>query len=350
MTSDNLHARIASIATVVPPHILDTEHVIRQAGRIFARFGDDFQRMLPVFANAGIGRRYSACPPDWFDGDNGWPERSERYLEGAEELFRAAAAQALAEAGLKANEIDAVISVSSTGIATPSIEARVMHDMGFRQDVVRLPVFGLGCAGGVSGMAIAAEFARAKPGRKVLMVVIELCTLAFRSDHVTKANIIATALFGDGAAALVISTEGDGPAIEHTGQHCWPETLDVMGWRMDAQGFGAILSRDVPDIVLNNLRPVAEQFLTSRQLSLEDVDAMTFHPGGAKVIQSLETAFELPESTLRHERAVLAEFGNMSSPTVLFILKRALADGLKPRRLVSALGPGFTASFVTLLQ
>ncbi len=343
-------ARIASIATAVPPHVLDTDHVIKQAGRIFARFGDDFQRMLPVFQNAGIGRRYSACPADWFDGDNGWPERSARYLEGAMTLFRDAATKALKEARLKPHEIDVIITISSTGIATPSIEARVMHDMGFRQDVVRLPVFGLGCAGGVSGLAVAAEFAQARPGSKVLMVVIELCTLAFRSDEVSKANIIATALFGDGAAALVISTDADGPIIEHTGQHCWPDTLDVMGWRMDAQGFGAILSRDVPDIVLNDLRPVAETFLASKKLTLADIDAFTFHPGGAKVIQSLETTFALPNGSLRHERDVLAEFGNMSSPTVIFILKRALADGPKPRRLVSALGPGFTATFVTLVQ
>jgi alkylresorcinol/alkylpyrone synthase len=345
-----LNAHIAAISTAVPPHVLDTAHVIKQAGRIFARFGDDFQRMLPVFQNAGIGRRYSACPTEWFDGDNGWPERSKQYLEGACNLFRDAATKALVDAHLKASDIDAIITISSTGIATPSIEARVMHEMGFRLDVVRLPVFGLGCAGGVSGIAVAAEYAKAKPGRKVLMVVIELCTLAFRSDEVSKANIIATALFGDGAAALVISTDATGPMIEHAGQHCWPETLDVMGWRMDNQGFGAILSRDVPDIVLNNLRPVAETFLTSKNLSLADLDAFTFHPGGMKVIQSLETTFELPAQTLKHERDVLNEFGNMSSPTVIFILKRALADGPKPRRLVSALGPGFTATFVTLVQ
>jgi alkylresorcinol/alkylpyrone synthase len=345
-----LPVHLSPISTALPPHVLDTEHVIKQAGRIFARFGDDFQRMLPVFANAGIGRRYSACPPEWFDGDNGWPERSERYLEGATALFRDAATQALDAASLKASDIDVIVTISSTGIATPSIEARVMHEMGFRDNVVRLPVFGLGCAGGVSGFSIAAEFARSHPGRNVLMVVIELCTLAFRSDQVSKANIIATALFGDGAAALVISTDVEGPMIEHAGQHCWPDTLNVMGWRMDNQGFGAILSRDVPDIVLNNLRPVAETFLKGKGLSLSDLDAFTFHPGGTKVIQSLESNFELPEQSLRHERDVLAEFGNMSSPTVLFILKRALADGAKPRRLVSALGPGFTASFVTLLQ
>ncbi len=340
--------RIASLTTSVPPHILDTDHVVKQAGRIFARFGDDFERMLPVFTNTGINRRYSVCPTDWFDQKNGWPERTKQFLDGAKQLFKTASADALVQANLTARDIDVIVTVSSTGIATPSIEAHVMHEMGFRDDVMRVPVFGLGCAGGVTGMALAADLARVKPGRKVLICVIELCTLAFRPDEITKSNIIATALFGDGAAAAVITSEADGPAIEHSGQHTWDKTVNVMGWRVDDEGFGAIFSKSIPDLVAQDLRPAADQFLERNSLALSDIAQFTFHPGGSKVIQALELAFGMEQGTLQNERNVLADFGNMSAPTVMFVLKRALAEKSKGRRFVGSLGPGFTGSFMTL--
>ena len=342
--------RLSGLTTAVPPHILDTSNVVKQAGRIFARFGDKFESMLPVFTNTGIDRRYSVCPTDWFDQKNGWPERTKQFLDGAKMLFRQASREALVSAGLKASEIDVIVTVSSTGIATPSIEAHVMHEMGFRDDVLRVPVFGLGCAGGVTGLAIAADLAKAKPGRKVLICVIELCTLAFRPDEITKSNIIATALFGDGAAAAVISTDADGPIIEHAGQHTWNKTIDVMGWRVDDEGFGAIFAKSIPDLVSVDLRPAADAFLARNNLKLGDIDNFTFHPGGAKVIQALESAFELEQGALQDERKVLAGFGNMSAPTVMFVLKEALREKSSGRRFIGSLGPGFTGSFMTMLQ
>lgn len=342
--------RITGLVTCVPPHVLDTAHVIKQAGRIFARFGNEFERMLPVFTNTGIDRRYSVCPTDWFDQKNGWPERTKQFLDGAKMLFRQAASEALNQAGVSASEIDVIVTVSSTGIATPSIEAHVMHEMGFRDDVMRVPVFGLGCAGGVTGMALAADLARVKPGRRVLICVIELCTLAFRPDEMTKSNIIATALFGDGAAAAVISSTGDGPVIEHCGQHTWTDTIDVMGWRVDDEGFGAIFARSIPELATRDLRPAADQFLARHEMTLADIDQFSFHPGGTKVIQALESAFELEQGALQSERQVLAGFGNMSAPTVMFVLKQALAEKSSGRRFVGSLGPGFTASFLTMLQ
>lgn len=342
--------RLSSLATAVPPHVLETAHVVKQAGRIFARFGDDFERMLPVFTNTGIDRRYSACPSEWFDHAWGWPERTQRFTVAAETLFREASMRALDEAGVAPSGVDAIVTVSSTGIATPSIEARVMSSMGFRDDVLRLPVFGLGCAGGVTGLAVAARLARAMPGKTILLCVIELCTLAFRQDEMTKSNIVATALFGDGAAAAVIRTSGSGPTIECSGEHTWPGTVDVMGWRVDDEGFGAIFSRSIPDLVLNDLRKAADAFLQRNALTTADVDHYSFHPGGTKVIQALETAFELGQGRLADERAVLAGFGNMSAPTVLFVLQSAMSQPWTGRRFVGSLGPGFTASFVTMTQ
>jgi alkylresorcinol/alkylpyrone synthase len=210
-------------------------------------------------------------------------------------------------------------------------------------------VFGLGCAGGASGLSIASRLAQARPGTNVLLVAIELCSLALRLDELTKANIIATSLFGDGAAAIVLRA-GDGGAtrIEHTGEHLWPDTLDVMGWSVDPLGFGVILRRTVPEFVTTKLKPALTQILTRMQLSIADIDKFIWHPGGAKVINAIETALALDQGTLEHERQVIADYGNMSAPTVLFILERARAKGLPPRSLLTALGPGFTASCVTL--
>ncbi|CAN5444070.1 type III polyketide synthase [soil metagenome] len=344
-------AHLLSLATAVPPFEMLTSDVIGEATSIFAGRHADFERLMPVFANTGIERRYSSKPMAWFRAEQGWPERTAAYTEGAADLFRRAAGAALAQARLEARDIDAIVTVSSTGIATPSIEARVMHEMGFRDDTRRLPVFGLGCAGGVTGLATAARLAQTSPGTRVLLVVIELCTLAFRPDEMTKSNIVATALFGDGAAAAVLSSAETGSLgrFEHSGEHTWPETLGIMGWRIDPSGFGAIFSQRIPDLVALDLRPAMEGFFQRHDLARNNIDQFVFHPGGAKVITALEAAFEMEPQTLRHERAVLAGYGNMSAPTVLFVLERALQDPFTGRRLLSALGPGFTASFLTML-
>ena len=343
--------KLLSLATAVPPHVLRTSDVIREASSIFAGRHIDFERLMPVFGNSGIDCRYSVRPYAWFRENQGWPQRTAAFIEGATDLFRDVATKAMAQAGVEPGGIDTIITVSSTGVATPSIEARVLSGMGFRDDTRRVPVFGLGCAGGVSGLSLAARLARAEPGSKILLVVIELCTLAFRPDEMSKSNIIATALFGDGAAACVVSTDGDNlGAIEHAGEHTWPGTIDVMGWRMDDQGFGAIFSRSIPDLAASDLRPAADQFLKRHGRSLADIDSFCFHPGGAKVVTALEDAFNIEQGRLVNERAVLRDFGNMSAPTVLFVLERELAAPRSGRRFVSSLGPGFTASFITMLH
>jgi alkylresorcinol/alkylpyrone synthase len=344
--------RLLSLSTAVPPYELRSADVINEARALFAGRHQDFDRMAPVFVNAGIDCRYSVRPYAWFRDHQGWPERTEAFIEGAVALFKQVAGQALEAANVLARQIDTIVCVSSTGVATPSIEARALHAMGFRDDVHRVPVFGLGCAGGMSGLSLAARLAKAKPGSKILLVVIELCTLAFRPDELTKSNIVATALFGDGAAACVVSTDGPDTAgaIEHAGEHTWPDTLGVMGWRMDPQGFGAIFSKSIPDLAATDLRPAADAFLARQDLTLDDMDGFVFHPGGAKVILALEQAFSLEQGQLQNERNVLSRFGNMSAPTVLFVLNEALKSGFSGRRFLSALGPGFTASFMTMVH
>ncbi len=321
----------------------------RIARRLFRDRFPAFDRMLPVFETAGIDRRQTAMPLDWYLEPREWPERTQAYLDVGVSMFVAAAKAALEEAGLRGADVDIIVTVSSTGIATPSLEARAMTQMGFRPDAARIPVFGLGCAGGATGLALAGKLARATPGAVVLLVVVELCTLSFRMEDLTKADIVATALFGDGAAACVLRCGDEGFAeIEATAEHTWPETLGIMGWRVDPTGFGVIFDRAIPPFARNELRPVIECMISRQGLSLDDVDRFLCHPGGMKVIDALEGALSLGQGRLDHERAVLADHGNMSAPTVLYVLDRARKGGLPPRSVVTALGPGFTASTVTL--
>jgi alkylresorcinol/alkylpyrone synthase len=215
--------------------------------------------------------------------------------------------------------------------------------------VSRVPVFGLGCAGGVSGLSVAARLAEARPGTVVLFVCVELCTLAFRLDQLTKANMVATALFGDGAAACVVRAgEGGLCEIEGAGEHTWADTLDIMGWNVDPEGFGVVFAQAIPPFAEANLGQAATGILGRMQLAVDDVDRFVCHPGGAKVVAAVERALSLDQGSLDHERAVLAEFGNMSAPTVLFVLDRVLRAGHSGRLALLALGPGFTASCLAL--
>ena len=342
-------AALVSLATSIPPHQFHQKQILQAAHGLLADRYPEFETLASLFANTGIRNRYAVQPMEWYLERRGWPERTQAFLEGAEKLFVDVARKALARADLSASEIDTVVTVCSTGIATPTLEARVAGEMGFRADVSRVPVFGLGCAGGVSGLSIAARLAEARPGTNVLLVALELCTLAVRHDELTKANIVAASLFGDGAAAVVLRA-GDGGAVrvEATGEKLWPDTLGIMGWTVDPEGFGVIFQRTIPDFVRDNMGTAVTEILSRMKLANADVDRFVCHPGGTKVILALERALSLDQGTLDHERDVIADYGNMSAPTVLFVLERALAQGLPPRSLVTALGPGFTASCVSL--
>ncbi|WP_315729972.1 MULTISPECIES: type III polyketide synthase [unclassified Bradyrhizobium] len=345
----NNTAALVSLATAVPPHRFQQQQVMEAARDVLAPRFPQFDTLASLFSNTGIRHRFGVKPIEWYMERRGWPERTQAYLEGAEALFVDVANKALMQADLAASEIDTVVTVSSTGIATPTLEARVARQMGFRTDISRVPVFGLGCAGGVSGLSIASRLAQARPGTNVLLVTFELCTLAVRHDELTKANIVALSLFGDGAAAAVLRA-GDGGAtrVEATGEKLWPDTLDIMGWSVDPEGFGVIFQRTIPDFVTENMGPAVTEILEGMQLAPHDVDRFVCHPGGSKVITALERALSLDQGTLDHERDIIADYGNMSAPTVLFVLERARNSGLPRRSLLTALGPGFTASCVSL--
>lgn len=213
----------------------------------------------------------------------------------------------------------------------------------------RTPVFGLGCAGGVTGLATAARLADAREGSTVLLVAVEICTLAFRLDELSKANILATALFGDGAAACVLRAGAGGMAeITRSAEHTWPDTLDIMGWNVDPEGFGVIFDRSIPDFMLGRLEPALRGVLAGMRLDPARVARYVCHPGGAKVIVALETVLDLPAGALDHERRILSRFGNMSAPTALFVLESLAREGLPACGVLTALGPGFTLSALAI--
>ena len=343
-------ARLLSLASASPPHEFLQADVGAQARRLFGPKFRDFERLFPIFRNTGIKARQGVMPMEWYFEERSWPERTAVYLQGAVDLFCDAATQALERAGLAAADVDTIVTVSSTGIATPSLEARAMGRMGFREDVARVPVFGLGCAGGVSGISLAGRLARAQPGSVVLLVAVELCTLACRLDQMTSANLVATALFGDGAAACVIRACGGEALAEITGQteHTWPDSLDIMGWNVDPLGFGVIFDRSIPTFAEAHLRPAMQAALGRLGLGLADVDRFVCHPGGAKVIEAFEKSLDLGQGALTWEREVLSDHGNMSAPTAIFVLERALAAKTQGQLVLTALGPGFTASCVSM--
>jgi alkylresorcinol/alkylpyrone synthase len=344
--------RLAALATAVPPFILAQDAVAARVQTLFAA-DPNVGRLLPVFANAGIRRRHACVPLSWFEEPHGWPERNQLYLASAVPLLRDASARALDEAGIPAGEVGAVVTVSTTGIATPSLDARLIECLGLAPTVQRLPIFGLGCAGGVLGFGRAATMAAAMPDKAVLLLVIELCSLTFRLEDTSKSNIVGSALFGDGAAAAVLRCGGTGPGIIAHGEYTWPGSLDVMGWEVADNGLKPVFSRDIPTLVAGRLGSAVDDFLQKHGLSLPAIDRFVCHPGGPKVIASCEEAFGLPPDSLQVARAILRDFGNMSAASVLFVLERMLQEAGETGSpweyaLLTAFGPGFSAGFAVL--
>lgn len=307
-------------------------------------------RLSAIFGNTEIEQRHSCVPLEWYLEPHGFGERNSLYLEHAEALLLEASERSLLEARLDPSEIDMIVTVSSSGIATPSLDARLMERLPFRRDVARLPVFGLGCAGGVLGLARAAAMAQAMPGANVLLLVVELCGLTFRHADRSKSNVIAAALFGDGAAGAVISTDGDGPVLTGWGEHTWPQSLDVMGWDVTDDGLSVLFSRDIPHLIQSRYGQALDEFLNKMGLGRQDIDLYVPHPGGAKVLDAMEAVLDLPAGALQQAREVLRLHGNMSAVTVLFVLRQVMrtAGSAQRRALLSSLGPGFTAAFAVL--
>ena len=340
---------LLSLATAVPPHAIAQADAKARAREAFGGRKALFDRLAGVFDNAGIARRHIVTPPDWYMGDHGWHDRNNLYLEASEQLFVDAATAAIEKAGLRPQDIDGVVTVSTTGIATPSLETRASPRVGFRDDIRRVPVFGLGCAGGVSGLATAARLASAEPGSKWLMATVETCSISIRLDSEDPAAVVATALFGDGAAAAVVSS---GPHclahIRGSAEKRWPDTLRIMGWDVEDPGLAVVFDRAIPPFIEAELAGAVDGMCAKLGIERGSIDHFCCHPGGVKVIDAIETALGLPQGELNLEREILNDYGNMSAPTVLFVLERLIQQGLPKRVMMTAFGPGFTCAGLLL--
>ncbi|PWC39376.1 3-oxoacyl-[acyl-carrier-protein] synthase III C-terminal domain-containing protein [Azospirillum sp. TSO35-2] len=345
--------QLLSVATALPPHRFEQDETLAVARAVFAHRLRDFERLAPVFANTGIRTRHAVCPIDWYLQPHGWGERAAVFERTALALLEEAAGKALSAAGLRPQEVDAIVCATTTGIATPSLEALLLDRMGFRPDTVRLPIFGLGCAGGALGLARAAMMARAMPGRTVLFLLVELCTLSHRPEEATPTNVVASALFADGAAAALLRAPTGvdapaGPRVVDSAEHTWPGTRRIMGWRIEAEGFGVVFSQDIPKLIRERLAPVVDHFLTGRGMTRADLAGVVCHTGGAKVLEAITEVMDPATAGMEEAWAVLHDCGNMSAASVLFVLDRRLRGGATGPHLMMALGPGFTAALTLL--
>ena len=350
--------RILAVATATPPFALRQSDIRVFASHLFHDLVEVDRRLLEVFDHSEIQTRYSCMPLEWFGETRTFAEKNACYVEAAVNLGCEVTRRVLERAHLSAADIDHIVFISSTGIATPSIDALIANRMGLRSDVRRTPIWGLGCAGGAAGLSRARDFALADPKSRVLVIALELCTLTFLSSDLSKRNLVAASLFGDGAAAVIVAGSenaglGNGdraPLAIHASQSTlWKDTLDVMGWELEDAGLRVVFSRSIPSIIVEHVRPSVEAFLGAHGLALADVRHVVAHPGGIKVLRAYMESLGLAPPALSHAREILRGFGNMSSPSCLFVLERFLdAREIAPgeHALVMALGPGFSAEYV----
>jgi alkylresorcinol/alkylpyrone synthase len=339
--------RILSVATALPPHRIGQEEAKRFARGMFSRREGDFERLLPIFDNVHVDNRHFCVPIEWFERDHTFPEKNALYVEHALELSEKAARRALDRAGVDPGEVGAIFFVSTTGISTPSLDAKLLFRLGLSEHTRRVPIWGLGCSAGTAGLARASEYARLYPDQTVLLVGVELSGLTFQRGDRSKSNLVSTSLFADGATAVLLGgPRASGPELLGSYSTTWPDTENVMGWDLVETGLKVQLSKSVPVIVQEKFRPNLQEACDTLGVDFEDIEHFVLHPGGAKVLDAFEEVLGLEPGSLTLSRDVLRECGNMSSVTVLFILERFLeARDFAPGDLgvLSAMGPGFSA-------
>jgi len=346
--------KIVSVTTAVPEHQVNQTTARQFAQRIFSNRTSEVERLLSVFDNSQIETRYFSRPLEWFEQSHSLSEKNHAYIESSTALSVKASQKLLEKSGVRPEEIDYIIYVNTTGLATPSIDARLINLLGLRQNVRRIPIWGLGCAGGAAGLSHAYHHLIGHPNEKVLLIACELCGLTFLRDDYSKSNLVATALFGEGAAAVLLAgaeVKQDGLGILATNSRFFPDSLDVMGWNILDSGLQVIFAKQIPDIIEQHAQSDLTSFLKENGLELADVSRFLIHPGGAKVIEAYERALSLTNGHLSLSSEILRRYGNMSSVTVLFVLEEYIdkfAFGNDGYGLISALGPGFSSESLLL--
>ena len=358
LPSASLSPRILSVGRALPPHFADQETLLAKFRALWGQRHFNLDRLEQLHRAVRVGGRHLALPLDRYEELKSFAQRNDAFIAAAVEVGADALTRALEAAGLRAREIDHLYFVTVTGIATPSIDARLVNRLGLRPDVKRTPIFGLGCVAGAAGIARASDAVRAFPGEVSALVSVELCSLTLQMEDVSIANIIASGLFGDGAAAVLIGgaqrrppSAASTPRILATRSVFYPDTERVMGWDVVDSGFKVVLSPQVPQLVRERIRGDVDAFLGTWGLSRRDIGQWICHSGGPKVLEAFESSLELPEGALDRTWSSLREVGNLSSASVLFVLGDLL-DEQAPRPgelgLLLAMGPGFCSELVLL--
>jgi alkylresorcinol/alkylpyrone synthase len=341
-------AKVLAVGLAVPEFQLDQSTIKKYIEMLFSKEVRNLEKLLRVFDNAGIKTRYLARPLEWYAENHTFAESNRIYEAVTLELTERAVRQALDRANLDPGEIGAIVFVSSTGIATPTIDAKLISKLGLSPHLIRVPIWGLGCAGGAAGLARAAELARSLPGKAVLLVAAELCSLTFQRNDFSKANLVGTGLFADGAAAAILSAKGHGPVVLGSLSTLFSQSEDVMGWDVVETGLKVRFSRDIPTIVRENLPELMDVASLAWEIDQKDIQHFIVHPGGPKVIQAYVESLQLDPEQVKEAHQVLEQFGNMSSVSVLFVLERYLQNHSPTQQygVILALGPGFSAEQV----
>lgn len=345
---------IASVGSAFPPNYYDQAQLVAAFRRVWEARLPDPRRLLRIHRRVLVGGRYLALPMERYEELQAWGEANDEWIRVATDLGAEAIQKAMAKAGLDLDQIDAFYSVSVTGVAAPSIDALIMNRLGLPARINRVPIFGLGCVAGAAGIARVADYLRAYPDRVAVLLAVELCSLTLQQGDLSMANIIATGLFGDGAAAVVMTgadRPASGPRILDTASVFYPDSEDVMGWKISEKGFQVVLSEEVPEMVTRYLRRDVDGFLAGHGLTRADIDTWIAHTGGPRVLEVMEEALELPENALEISWRSLKEVGNLSSASVLLVLEEVLEERSPEAGslgLLMAMGPGFCSELVLL--
>lgn len=346
--------KIAAVGKALAPHYYDQDMLLAALRR---RWSDRYfnpERLERLHQNVLVGGRHLALPISEYDGLTTWGKANDAWIRVAQEVGGEAVLDALKRAGLSPADVDALIFVTVTGVATPSVDARLMNRLGLPPRVKRMPIFGLGCVAGAAGIARAADYVRGFPDHVAVLLSVELCSLTLQPEDLSIPNLIASGLFGDGAAAVVVTGAGrpaDGPEILATRSVFYPDSERVMGWDISESGFKIVLSADVPTVAREKLRPDVDAFLAEHGLTRDDISSWVCHPGGPKVLEAMQESLELPAGALDVTWRSLREVGNLSSTSVLLVLAETL-ENHRPAPgsygMVIAMGPGFCSELVLL--
>jgi alkylresorcinol/alkylpyrone synthase len=354
--------KILSVSTHQPPYTLTQEKAADLTRELFQENYADIDRLLRVFQNGEIQTRHFCVPLEWFGQQHDLEERNALYIElatayGVEAIRKCLENTSFLTENMDPSEVDAIIFISSSGFSTPSIDARIMNKLPFSDELKRIPIWGLGCAGGASGMSRAFDYCLAHPKAKVLVLCVELCGLTFQQNDRSKSNLIGASLFADGVACaliggdeLNIQTVKPVPSIVDTASKWMPDSEDVMGWDIKNNGLHVVFSKNIPSIISGWLGPFVQAFLHKHNKTSNDITHFVAHPGGKKVLDAYEETLSFDRSKTNKSRLVLQENGNMSSPTVLYVLEHFMMNdcSVGDNGLMAALGPGFSGELLLL--